>query len=372
LVSIPSFVDEANDESELGEFIYQYLTNETKLIVTKQFVTTKRFNVIAYTPECLVGEKLNVDLLLIDHIDTVQPKSGWSFDQLEGREVSGKFFALGAADTKGNVAALLRSALTVKDQRVMYLFYVDEEYDFVGMQQFIAEYKSKLTVKEIISADGNNLAIRSGCRGLAELKLAVIGKTGHAANPSNGVNAITGFMQMFTELDSWLKQYIEPELGRPTLNLAAIYGGLRQANNSELGSQGNNIADYVEAVVECRVNNLVNAEKIIAELEEMADKLKLRLDIKEIRHNLTAWRSSRDQVQKLTQVLGDLSLPVSFTDPSVSGYVDLALATNAFSATGFCIGAIGGNSHGVNEWVDIQSLYQLERIFIKLINGVSQ
>ena len=38
LISLPSWVDDKNDESEIGEFIFQYLRENSNLQVEKQIV----------------------------------------------------------------------------------------------------------------------------------------------------------------------------------------------------------------------------------------------------------------------------------------------------------------------------------------------
>lgn len=372
LVEIPSYVAGGNTEETVGNYIYDYLTRNTSLVVNRIPVVGSRFNVFAYSRTCMTkANNPELDLLLIDHIDTVEPKSGWDFDQLAGRVKDGKLFGLGAFDTKGNVASLLLAATKVKDQKIGFLFYADEEYDFLGMRGFIESYQNRLSVNQIISADGSNLSVRVACRGLVEFKMALWGQTGHAANPASGVNAVFAFGRLIEELQNRLSCLTDQRLGAPTLNVAYVRGGLYKGQKDGevlLGAEGNNIADYLEAVIECRTNTQIDAHKLQVMMQEICKKLTIRFETVSLRHNLAAWQTDTTDIQKLIKVMqGDID-SVCFTNPAISGYVDVAMAANAFKCPAFCIGAKGGNAHAVNEWVDIQSLQKLTSIFKKIIN----
>lgn len=365
LISIPSFVDSTCNEADLANYISEYIKANTSLQLTIQRVAGERANIIAYSQSCLqIDGSFDVDILFINHIDTVLPKSGWGFDQFKGKVKENKLYGLGANDTKGNVAALLKAAETVTDQRVMFLFYIDEEYDFAGMQRFIQDYTEKLKVKRIVSADGEGLRIRTACRGLVEIDLAVLGTSGHSANPSGGNNAIVGLFKIYQRLNWQLSRLEDEDLGSPSLNLAFVNAGLKQGES--IVRSGNSIPDYAEGTIECRTNKLCNKELIWAILEGAAKEYGLNIKLLNTRHDYDAWQS--DLFEDLVKVLEELSISVEQTSPGNSGYVDIAMLTNALSCPGCTIGAIGGNSHGVGEWVNIPSLFALETIFTKLID----
>jgi acetylornithine deacetylase/succinyl-diaminopimelate desuccinylase-like protein len=75
LISIPSYVSKGVDENAKAEYIYQLLKNKSNLVVEKQYVEGKRFNVIA-------KDKYPTKLLLAGHIDTVEPKGSDTKSQL--------------------------------------------------------------------------------------------------------------------------------------------------------------------------------------------------------------------------------------------------------------------------------------------------
>ena len=186
LVSIPSYVDKTHDEHKIGNYILNYLKQFKFLNVKKQKIDDKRFNVIAKT-------KGQPQLLLAGHIDTVQPKRGWATNQFNATTIASKIFGLGTVDMKAGVAAILSSIASFDNIRgLTLLFYCDEEYSFQGMKKFISKTKKSQIGKLAIIPEPSQLKIWNAHRGVIEISFAIKGKTGHAANPASGKNAITG------------------------------------------------------------------------------------------------------------------------------------------------------------------------------------
>ena len=77
LISMPSYLDSETNEKEIGDFIFSYLKQFPYLRVRKQKIEKGRFNIIAKTSG-------TPHLFLAGHLDTVEPKQGWSKDQFKG------------------------------------------------------------------------------------------------------------------------------------------------------------------------------------------------------------------------------------------------------------------------------------------------
>jgi acetylornithine deacetylase/succinyl-diaminopimelate desuccinylase-like protein len=371
LIKIPSYYDGSTNEKAVADYIFSYLKQNTRLIIEKEIVEGERYNIVAYSPTCKSADgSFNLDTLFINHIDTVEPKQGSARDQFAAIEENGKIYGLGSVDTKGNVAILMKLAELVKEQKCMFLFYVDEEYDFKGIKKFIDNYKRTLTVTKIISADGENLQIRNASRGIYEIDITCIGKTGHASNPQNGVNAIRAFEKICTSVEAQLDNKPDADLGKTTLNVSYIHGGLHKGvknNHVELGKSGNNIADYLEATLEFRLNTSVNGTYIVSLLEQFSKEHNVNLKIKTVRHNLESWYTDKENLLFLEQALQKTEVVPTYTDAGLSGYVDIGLLKEVFPSICSCIGAKGKNRHGVNEYVETDSLYKLFDIFKLLI-----
>ncbi len=102
LITIPSFVDELNNEAQLCEYVYAYVRNLNikDLKVSKQIVEGARFNIIA-------SKGVNPTVLVAGHLDTVQPRASWNSNPFEPVVKGDRLYGLGAADMKGSLAAFL-------------------------------------------------------------------------------------------------------------------------------------------------------------------------------------------------------------------------------------------------------------------------
>lgn len=357
LIAIPSWVGTGCYEIKIGEFVYQWLKDNTNLNVLKQPVKDGRFNIIAKGAE-------PTRTLLVGHIDTVETRSGWETDPWTPVIKNDRLYGLGATDMKGSLAAMLAAVNEAKNtEGLMVLCYIDEEYDFAGMRKFVEEYKSKIKPKLAISLDGSYNQIGIGCRGLIELSFKLRGKSGHAGRPELGVNAITVGTNLISKLKRQLAtKYCDPILGATTLNLAYIQGGLDIGKGS-YGRQGNNIADLAEFVLDIRpALPALNAGVVMQLIQDYLKGSKLRLEEMCIRHDLGAWLTNPIELQQL-KLSGN-------PEPSL-GYIDVQMIWETFGYVP-CVTIGAGNltlAHTPNEYVEIDNLEKTKTAVVSLIKG---
>lgn len=364
LISIPSYVGSSSNEKKLGEFLYQYLKKFRWLSVAKQPIENGRFNVFAKDLE-------KTKLLIIGHIDTVNPTTGWNTDPFKPKTKGKKLFGLGASDMKGGLAAVLAAIEKAGPTKgLAILFYVDEEYDFKGTQKFIAEYAKLLKPDLILSADSDNLEFGLGCRGLIEITFQIEGKAGHAATPKNGINAIDCTYSIVAKIKKSLTKYTSNALGKSTCNLAFLQGGqaLEKSKTKiiKIGREGNIIPDYAECVVDVRTASpKLNAEQIVRLIKKEVIKRKCKLIGYKIRHDYGAWITDKSAVK---QVVSLVKKP-RYTKPNTRGYVDLQMFWEAFSYSPCITYGPGepGTSHQANEYVDTAKLIKAQLFYEKLI-----
>lgn len=356
LVSIPSFVGQGFDEQKIGEFLYKFLKSLKNFAVIKQPVENNRFNII-------LKDKYPTKLLICAHIDTVQPKGN---NALKPRVRGEKLFGLGSTDMKGSLAALICALGKVqKTKGLMLLLYVDEEYDFLGMKKFIDEYRSKINPKLIISADGYNLSIGNGCRGLIEINFQVKGKTAHASKPQNGKNAILGSINAINELKNIIEKYRDNMLGKTSCNLAYIQGGLDLGKG--IGREGNNVADIAEFVLDIRpADPKLNAKRVVEIFKSLIEKEGLKLINYKIRHDFGLWMTPKNKLKKVEKITGKNYLGLgSF------GFIDTQMLWQVFNKVpSITFGA--GNlemAHKENEYVFIPNLLKAEGKYSALIHS---
>ena len=354
LISIPSWVDKKTNENAVGYFIFDYLKANSKLKVEKQILKGGRFNVIAKNNNL-------VSTLVVGHIDTVQPSVSWTKNPLKPSVGKGLLYGLGSSDMKSGVAVMLDLATNPKlKENIMFLFYADEEYDFLGMKGFVKKYLGKIKPKQIISFDGSDLAVTNGCRGLIEISITLKGKSGHAARPESGVNAITRSYLIINNLINWLGNYVSRELGPTTSNLAYIYGGQYQGEKDGfliLGKQGNVIADICRFTLDIRPSRPeLTAKKIINFINRETKRYNLTLMGSSVRHDLGSWSTPKELID-----LNGLKLP--FRSADKTGYIDLQMLWQKFGRVPcFTIGAGNSMAHKPDEYVEIDKVNKLVEI----------
>ena len=352
LVSIPSWVDGKTNEREISDWICDFLSKNSKLKLIKQPVGKGRFNILAFNSK-------DIDILITGHTDTVQPNSGWTKSPTSSEIMGNKIYGLGTTDMKSGLAIMLYlSTLSNLPENTGFLFYCDEEYDFLGMKKFIEEYKSKSKPKLIISLDGEGLQVANSCRGLIELKVKVRGKVGHAANPKSGINAITESFKVIGRLKNRLRNYKSKELGNSTLNVAYINGG---------GSEGNIIAEKCKYVVEIRVaNKNLNAQLVRKFITKESENLGLKIESIKTRHDLGSWITPKDQLEKIIRLAPIKKLKSS----KKSGYIDIQMLWQAFGKIPiFSLGpGEPGMSHKADEYIKISKVARAQKFYETMLN----
>lgn len=375
LVALPTHVGDSNDEREASTYVATYLEQRYPwLRVQRQDIGDGRFNVIARSP----GQPR---LLLAGHLDTVDPRPGWQFNPL-GEEVGERFYGIGANDMKGGVACILAALEDLSPvEGLTLLFYCDEEYDFAGMKAFLgqtAEPRAQLAAV----AEPTDLRLSNALRGLLELRVTVHGKTGHAARPYEGINAIDMLFESLVAVRVWLEQFNDIHLQRPCSNIAFFRGGLDKGDregNFVLGQQGNNIADWAEAVFEVRTTRPELRTPVLA--ARLATELTSRRCTFEIttRHDLGSLNTRREDLTTvegiLRKVLADntpldsaaAALAQLYKDPFTSGYGDGQMIAEHWGIPVFELGPVGANMHAPDEWVEIESLNVCTTFYRQLI-----
>ena len=370
LVSIPSYIDGQTDEKEIGKFIYDYLKEFGWLKVSKQLVTNGRFNIIA-------KDKYPTKLLFIGHMDTVQPRQGWKTEPLSPVIKNSKIYGLGATDMKNGLAAILSALQKLEKTRgLMLLFYIDEEYNFLGSKKFISEFEGKIEPKLIISADGSDLKIGTGCRGLIEIKFTIKGKGGHAARPKSGKNAIDWSLTAINSLKKYLEKFSTEELGKTSINTAFFQGGLNlgQDKNNQLilGQEGNNIADVAEFIVDIRPASLdLNATKVIKKVKSFLNINGLKLISKRVKHDLSPWLTKKSEIKKIAEIIKKQT-PIKYSFPNDTGFIDVQMFWKTFNKVPcLTFGAGKGKlAHKPNEFAKIKNLLKTEQVFQKIIEEI--
>jgi acetylornithine deacetylase/succinyl-diaminopimelate desuccinylase-like protein len=355
LVSLPSFVDESNNEKKVANFIFKYLKQFDFLKVNRQKISKDRWNVFAKT-------RGSPKLFFAGHMDTVLP----STKTLILKKKNGKIFGLGALDTKGGIATLLATIGEMKDiKNTSFLFYCDEEYSFKGMSRFLEKNLAKVGELGIV-IEPTNLKIGNAHRGLIEISFEIEGKRGHAARIEFGINAIKAMTRLLNALETFLEKFSHPVLGKSTLNIAFMHGGLKNGKNVTF--QGNIIPDFACSTIEIRsASEHLNAKRIIEFLTKESKKNKTKIFNILIKHDLGSFFVPESRLKNVSQTVYSITKKKEFVPSSERGYGDGQLLYKKKKMPIAYLGPSGKNAHGANEYVVVSSLILLKKIYRKII-----
>lgn len=368
-IKIPSYVDNQNNEIALGNYIYSLLQTELPELKTSKQVCDKngRFNIIS--------RQSSPTLFVCGHIDTVQPQSGWKNDPFIPRTKNNRLYGLGSCDMLGSIAAFITALQNVKNEidlnKVMLLWYIDEEYDFLGMKTFVYELEEDINPQLALSLDGD-LELRSGCRGLIELDTELIGISGHSSNPANGNNVIRSTAKLVYLLEQDITKYSNQYLGTSTINIAYIQAGSisKSGNRIIWRREGNIIPDFADCTIEVRTSNSeLNAKLFIGLLKKNAKQLGLRVGKIKIRHDLSNLNVSLDskETQNVKAIYKKCGIKYTTADVSFSGYIDIQMLQDKVGSPIYIIGAGGENEHAPNESVNIDDLNKAVKLYEEIL-----
>ncbi len=163
------------------------------------------------------------NILLDAHADTVTVKEAdWSVDPFGGIIKDNRLYGRGAADTKGNLAAMIYGAAAVDRSKVFGNVYVsatvNEEVVEGGSIQTVVE---QVKPDYVIIGEATQLQINRGGRGRAEIVVETIGRSAHSSSPEFGTNAVHQMMRLITIIDSQVKTN-HPVLGPGSMVLTDI------------------------------------------------------------------------------------------------------------------------------------------------------
>lgn len=376
LIRIPSWVSDEEhlksmqNENGVVDLLEEWIKNHTNLDITRQSLDQGRFNLIA--------TKGKPNLVFLAHTDTVAPSQNAQYDQLAAEIHDGKVWGRGATDMKSGIATVLQAlSLTPEANNVWILLYADEEYDFLGMKALIRDY-SDVRPRFIVSADGADLRIGHGCRGLMEARFRIKGQTGHAAK-GNGLNAIDGAFMTLQGTRRYLNKFIHPIMGSTSMNVAYLFGGTELPGGTsyssagelvKVGQEGNVIPDLAEFIIDVRPSSAdLNIGELTDEMRRLSAVAGYGLEVISVRHDLGAWYTDVSEIEPLVDIAREvLEREVEFEDPGRSGYLDLQMlweATGRPPAMMFG-GGVGATAHTSNEHISIENLIQ-ERNFFKAL-----
>jgi acetylornithine deacetylase len=192
----------------------------------------EKVNMIAWAGvESSDSEKIEVELALVGHTDTVPFDTAWT-DALQLTNRDGKLYGRGACDTKGFIAAALTAVEKIdlrKLRRSLALvFTADEEVGCLGAKH-LADERALAARYSIVGEPTSLQPMRAG-KGYCLAEVILRGREGHSAYPALGASAIFRAARLVNCIERIAEELKREQLAEfeppyTTLNVGLINGG---------------------------------------------------------------------------------------------------------------------------------------------------
>lgn len=202
-------------------------------------------------------------LCFTGHIDTVPlGAASWSVDPFAGEISDGKLYGRGSTDMKSGVAAFVVACLEMKEELsqgtgVVLVITAGEETGCEGSYDMAIRGDVLGTAGAIVVAEPTHNQPLLGHKGAIWLTARTTGVTAHGSMPEKGDNAVYKAARAISKLEDFdFNIARDPVLGKPTLNVGVVNGGLNV----------NSVPDAAEVGIDVRTTVGMDHEKIHTDL----------------------------------------------------------------------------------------------------------
>ena len=172
------------------------------------------------------------------HGDVVAPGSGWTSDPYGAEIRDGIMYGRGAAVSKSDFATYAFALLALRDAAnhglalagtvELHFTYDEEVGGAIGPQWLLQQM---ISTPDLVISAGFSYAITTAHNGCLHLEVDVRGKSGHAADPDTGIDALEAATGMLSDLYALRKSYAARQssvagIRSPTLVVGLIQGGI--------------------------------------------------------------------------------------------------------------------------------------------------
>jgi acetylornithine deacetylase/succinyl-diaminopimelate desuccinylase-like protein len=172
------------------------------------------------------------------HGDVVPPGTGWSVDAYAAEIRDGRMYGRGVAVSKSDFATYTYALLALKAAAAagaalrgsveLHLTYDEEAGGAIGPQRILEEGVSK---PDFALSAGFAHGVTIAHNGCLHLEVEVLGRSGHAAEPDKGVDALQAANGLLTDLYAVRATYAgirshTPGIVSPTMVVGLIEGGV--------------------------------------------------------------------------------------------------------------------------------------------------
>lgn len=382
LIRTPS-INPPGDYNKISHLMTEYYKTEglnpvaacaSKEEVKKLGLTYPRPNVIALYK----GEEHSPVFCLDAHMDVagVGDESLWEYPPFGGEIHDGKIFGRGSEDTKAHLAAQLIAFRAIKEANIELkgdLLLTSTVDDVIGqwpgmgylMEKGFKENGFKNPDYHIAGEPTGIEKVACMAKGRIWYEIIFKGKPAHGGNPKNGINAIEKAISFANAMKKF-EIKTDPLMGSDTVNLGILQGG--QAINV--------VPDSCKITFDIRPTTKKEVVKdfVSATIQELKDK-DPDFNIESIRilnDRQTGGIGPEHEFVKLIQrVTKEITGKSVATIGNIAGYSSIGNAywTWVNGVAGVMYGGGGDfhGAHGVDEFISINELVEVTKVFAGLI-----
>ncbi len=305
------------------------------------------------------SDKDNIDILFIGHMDTVFPIGTANERPFYTKE--DRAYGPGVIDMKSGLLSLYYVMnllnLDAKNNPSFYLaFNSDEEISSKFSSSWIEELAKKSRYAFVLEPARKDGALVLERKGLAKYRIEFTGIAAHAGvEPQKGISAINELGHWIVEL-SKLTNY---EVGT-TVNIGVVSGGTKPNVVAEKASAEIDVRFKLEdegKMVENKLNELKNNPKILG----------IKVDIERIgyRPPMNPSQETQELCKLVNEVGKNLGIDVQWASTGGGSDANFTAGVGTPSIDG--LGPIGGGTHGVSEYLEINSVEPRIRLLKEII-----
>jgi acetylornithine deacetylase len=355
----PSISPDGNGEAEIGLYVAKKLS-ELGLETTTSEIAPGRVNVVGV----LKGSGGGKSLLLNAHLDTVGVE-GMTIDPFEGKLREGRVYGRGAQDMKGSLAAMLAAMKALTEARIslkgdlLLASVADEEYGSLGTERLVQEFQAD----GAIVTEPTDMHLCRAHRGFIWFEVKTIGHAAHGSRYAEGIDANMHMGRFLYELDKLEKELLARKghelAGPPSLHAALIQGGTEISTYS----------DGCTLKIERRTIPGETVEGATSELQVIIDRLAIQDSTFQATLKPIFWRNpfEVDSDTAIVQIVEGALIKHLGQKLQHSGqtfWTDAALISEAGMQT-VLLGPRGYGLHSAEEWVEMNSVFDLAHVLVE-------
>lgn len=316
------------------------------------------------TTECLIASNIdtkNPDVCFLVHVDVVAGKPEQFTMSIKKNVAYGR----GVSDMKFSIPlgySLLNDLLNI-DSTLSFSFVVttDEETGgFQGAAYLANNYKFKPKVL-LVPDGGDNFVFVNKSKGVCALKIESIGKSAHASMIWDGKNAFVPLIKLCNEVLNRYEKNNQKESMKTTVNIGKMEGGISV----------NQVCPSAYCTLDFRFSNTTSFQEIFNDVKRLAKKIDPSLKISV--HS----QGSPTSVDKNNSLV---KLFIKTMEQSIGRKIEIKPVYGASDARHFAqlnapvlmIKPYGGDIHGDNEHIDIDSCLLLYEAMLTFLKEVEQ